>query len=183
MKLFSLITCLLISSTLIAQEISSTPTIPDDRRAKSIYLEALGNGLTISLNYDTRFAKGRNDGLEARIGVGGLGLSGTDDQGNNVTVGLVTIPIMLNYIVGNRRSGLELGAGATILSVSSSADVDGQVDDFVENGVGASGFFNVGYRAQPLRNGPIFRLTWTPAFNAAGFSPSWFGISLGYAFK
>lgn len=135
------------------------------------------------MNYDTRFAKGRNDGLGGRVGIGGLGFSTTDDQGNKVTAGLVTVPIVLNYIVGNQRSGLELGAGATILYASSSGDSDGGVDDFIEVGMGASGFLNVGYRAQPIRNGPIFRLTWTPALNISGFSPSWLGISLGYAFK
>lgn len=57
-------------------------------------------------------------------------------------------------------------------------------NDFVKaSGFGVFGSLNLGLRAQPIRNGVVFRLNWTPIISEAGFQPEWLGISLGYGFK
>ena len=61
----------------------------------------LGNGLFVTVNYDTRF-KPSNKGLGLRAGIGLL-------------LG-AAIPVSVNYLIGNnnKRSFLEIGAGGTL---------------------------------------------------------------------
>ena len=63
--------------------------------------QILGPGLLFSVNYDTRF-KPINNGLGLRVGLG-------------FAVG-ATIPLSINYLIGNnnKRSFLEFGAGVTV---------------------------------------------------------------------
>lgn len=162
------------------------PDIPADRRAKSIFLELGGSGLVYSLNYDTRFAAGRNDGFGVRAGISALGISGRNNTtGEGVNATIVTLPLMLNYIIGQRRSSLELGAGITMiyLDADGNVDVDGAAENFAVEGFGPAAALNVGYRAQPILNGPIFRFTWSPIISGETASLAWLGISIGYAFK
>ena len=68
---------------------------------QSIDGEILGQGLILSINYDTRF-KPSNKGFGLRAGIGFI-------------LG-VNVPVSVNYLIGNnnRRSFLELGVGGTI---------------------------------------------------------------------
>ena len=50
-------------------------------------------------------------------------------------------------------------------------------------GLGGIRFLNVGYRFQPIENGFLFKINWTPVISGGRFEPRWFGISLGYGFK
>lgn len=65
MFLFLFVGCVLFSSTHYAQ------LVPEDKRfspkAQQVYVEALGDGLLYSINYDQRLAKKEND-LGLRIG-------------------------------------------------------------------------------------------------------------------
>ena len=90
---------------------------------------------------------------------------------------------MVNYLVGAKRSAFEAGIGITPMYASLDIYSPTKPELADHNGWGASGFLNLGYRFQPLNNGFVFRANWTPAFNSTGFSPSWFGLSLGYGFK
>jgi hypothetical protein len=151
-------------------------------RNQAVYVEGLGSGILLSVNYDMRFRRGVQDGLGMRVGVGGASLSGTDGTGQTASIGIVTVPLMVNYLVGKRRSAFEVGAGLTPGYASARVTSSGTYQSAEGFGVFA-GFLNVGYRLQPLRNGVVFRINWSPAINEYGFQPSWFGISLGYGFK
>jgi len=151
------------------------------QRRKTIFVEGLGNGILISGNFDIRLKSDRNDGFGLRAGIGGGSMSGTDFNGNYANVGLLTFPLSVNYIVGNRRSGFESGLGITPLYVSATTSTSGEF--FQGSGFGATGFLNIGYRFQPIKKGVMFRVNWAPAFGAQGFQSDWFGVSLGFSFK
>ncbi|GAB2789223.1 hypothetical protein GCM10027275_37730 [Rhabdobacter roseus] len=149
----------------------------DGGRNKAIYVEGLGSGLLFSVNYDFRF-KPQQDGLGMRVGIGGGNLGGFD-----ANVGIVTVPVLANYLVGTRRVAFEAGAGITPIYVKASA-ADLSTGDVVKaDGLSAFGTLNAGLRLQPIRNGVVFRLTYTPIITGSGFLPLFLGVSLGYAFK
>ncbi|MFD1141332.1 hypothetical protein ACFQ4C_09440 [Larkinella insperata] len=151
----------------------------DGGRNKAVYAEALGSGITLSLNYDFRF-KPTQDGLGMRIGVGGGSFS---DTNSDAKAGIVTMPVLVDYLVGQRRVAFEAGAGLTLvyINVSGTDAVSGEL--LSGKGFGFMGTFNTGLRLQPVRNGVVFRLNWSPAISNAGFQANWLGLSLGYAFK
>ncbi|RDV15293.1 hypothetical protein DXT99_09490 [Pontibacter diazotrophicus] len=153
------------------------------RYNKAIFVEALGNGIGISANYDMRIKRGVQDGFGFRAGIGGLSANGTDTDGRSVDASIITFPLAVNYLIGERRSAFEAGLGIT--PIYANADVYDTNNTGITDakGWGTSGFINLGYRFQPLKNGFVFRFDWTPAFNSTGFSPAWFGISAGIGFK
>ncbi|SFG37003.1 hypothetical protein [Pontibacter chinhatensis] len=150
---------------------------------KAIFVEVLGNGLGITANYDMRLTKGEQGGFGFRAGVGGLALGTADSDGTSTTSSLVTFPLTLNYLAGQRRSAFEAGIGLTPVYASMAVQKTNNPGVTKVDGWGATGFINMGYRYQPLNDGLVFRFDWTPAFNSAGFSPAWFGMSVGYGFK
>ena len=81
-------------------------------RNKAVYVEGLGSGLLLSVNYDFRF-RNTQDGLGMRIGVGGLSLAATATDNNGATssahLGVVTLPVLVNYLVGKGRFAFEMG--------------------------------------------------------------------------
>ena len=151
------------------------------QRRKTVFVEALGNGLTVSGNFDLRLKADQNDGLGLRAGIGGGSLSGIDDQGNSASMGIVTFPLAVNYLVGKKRSAFESGIGITPVYVTASGRINDDV--FSGSGLALTGFLNLGYRYQPLNNGFMGHIKWTPAITSSGFFPSWFGLGIGYSFK
>lgn len=132
---------------------------------KSIFGEVLGNSPGISVNYDQRFKTDRNGGLGFRVGIGVGKLDGFRP----------TFPVALNYILGDGRNGLETGIGITPkIAFNKSPD---------ESTLEVLGFLNLGYRFQPLRDGLMFRLTYTPTVNNEGLHMGWAGASIGYTLK
>ena len=134
--------------------------------AKSVYAEIGGPGLA-SVNFDTRFSK-TEGGLGGRIGIGGFKV---DD------VGLLTIPVGLNYLIGkDSKNYFEIGAGFTYIHLSNNdEDYNGDFD-------GSFGHLSFGYRLQPVNGGFTFRAAIVPIFNKDGFVPYYAGISFGYKF-
>jgi hypothetical protein len=150
-----------IYATATAQKDNSDLPQPS---ARSMYGEIGGPGI-LSLNYDQRF-KGQK-GLGFRVGAGGIGF---------LTSGVFAIPVGLNYLSGSKGHYLELGAGASAITVT-----DGE--DFFENS--SSGFFgylNFGYRYQPEKNGFTGRVFVSPLITGAGVFPFYGGISFGFKF-
>lgn len=137
------------------------------KRAQNIYVELGAQGLLFSANYDTRFGKTRN-GLGGRIGFGALG-------GDGATV--VTIPVSLNYLLGDGKNFFEIGLGATYASLG----VD-DPDAFFGSGDTVIGTMAFMYRLQPIDSGFSFRGGFTPIFAEGVFVPYYAGISLGYTF-
>ena len=139
----------------------------------SIFLELGGNGIFYSLNYDHKFF----DHVSARLGGMYLPLPASDDgTGGENRVGIALFPIMVNYLVGNGNSRLELGAGTMVGYVS------GEVDNENLNAGGVGGLATtIGYRLQPRGGGFLFRVGLTPFLVGSGLQ-LWGGLSLGGTF-
>ena len=154
----------------LAQE--ALPRRGNDFARNSIFLELAGNGVLYSLNYDHKFF----DHASARIGGMYLSLPAEDDLGNDGRISVLLVPIMVNYLVGNGNSRLELGAGALVGAVNSDTNNE------AVNAVGAGGIATtVGYRLQPRKGGFLFRIGITPFITGEGFQ-LWGGLSLGGTF-
>lgn len=139
-------------------------------RSQAVYMEVLGNGLTYSLNYDTRFSQSLK-GLGGRAGIGYVAIDGNS---------LTTIPLVVNYLFGKDKHYFEVGAGATLLSAAASSDF-GPVGSG-EKGSTFIGTMSLGYRLEPLDGGFTFRAGITPIFDRTTFFPFWPQVSFGYAF-
>jgi hypothetical protein len=150
----------------IFQEVQAQQVVDSDTaRAQNVYVELGGQGIALSANYDTRFSNKRN-GLGGRIGIGFIG-----GDGNNIT----TIPVGLNYLIGNGKSFFEVGLGATYFSAKFNNHF---FDKYFNNFIGTASF---SYRFQPLKSGFSFRGGITPLFGSEFLLP-YYGISLGYTF-
>jgi hypothetical protein len=149
------------SETYEASPEASLPKL-EEKRAQNIFMELGAQGLIFTANYDTRFSNKRN-GIGGRIGVGAVGGGGDN---------IVTIPISLNYLLGDGKNLFEIGLGATYASA----------DLFDSNGSAVFGTMSFMYRLQPEKSGFSFRGGFTPIFYKSVFIPYFAGISLGYTF-
>ncbi|MFZ6024335.1 MAG: hypothetical protein ACOYVG_07740 [Bacteroidota bacterium] len=132
--------------------------------AKTIFGEMGGPGL-FSANYDQRF-KGQK-GWGFRVGMGGIGF---------ITSGVFAIPVGFNHLSGKDGHYLELGAGASAITVT-----DG--GNFFENSSSTVfGYLNFGYRYQPEKKGFTARVFVSPLITGAGVFPFYGGISAGFKF-
>lgn len=140
--------------------------MPAAKRAQNVFVELGGQGLFFTANYDTRFGKARN-GLGGRIGFGAIGVDNTN---------FVTVPVSLNYLLGEGKNFFEIGLGATYGKLSADED------SFFGSGDEIIGTLAFMYRYQPLTSGFSFRGGFTPVFSSDGFIPYFGGLSLGYTF-
>ncbi|WP_157687327.1 hypothetical protein [Pedobacter psychrophilus] len=147
----------------VAKEIA----IETQKRAQNVYAEILGQGLLFSVNYDTRFSNKRT-GLGGRVGFGGIGGGGES---------FITVPVSLNYLLGDGKNLFEIGLGATYASLATN-------DDFLfgDGGSTVLGTMAFMYRLQPIKSGFSFRGGITPFFSSEVFVPYYVGFSLGYTF-
>lgn len=132
------------------------------QRTNSIYLEALGSGLFYSVNTDFRFTKTTSFG-------GRLGIALYPEN-------TAIIPVQVNYLIGQGRHNVELGAGITI-----------NISDETEIAECAT----LMYRLQ-CENGLLFRIGWSPTFIHTSEHNNyrdirkifwvWPGLSIGYSF-
>jgi len=138
--------------------------------AKAAYAEIGGPGLA-SVNFDTRFTK-TEDGLGGRIGIGGFSVGSSGDR-----VGIITIPVGVNYLIGkDKKNYFEVGAGFTYVGVKSSADLGS------DNFNSSFGNITLGYRLAPEKGGFFFKAEITPVFGRGFFVPYYGGIGFGYKF-
>lgn len=132
-----------------------------------IYLEAGGNGLFGSVNYERQLTK--EPGLGARFGIGFY----------TENAFYLTIPVGINYlfILKNKKSFIDAGLGVTWTRseetfVGSNRHYKG--DDFTN-------FIpSIGYRRHTKRN-VMWRVSLTPVANKYTFVP-WLGASIGKRF-
>ncbi|WP_347156741.1 hypothetical protein [Pontibacter chitinilyticus] len=159
---------------------AQTPN-PDSYK-KAVFIEAFGQGLQASVNYDMRLNRGVPRGLGFRVGIGGNFTGTINAETGNKAKGAVAFPIGLNYLLGEIKSSFEAGLGLspyyanTVLNSPTNPKIIGK------NGWGTNGYMNVGYRFQPLDNGFMFRLNWSPVITSTGFLAQNFGVSAGYSF-
>lgn len=145
-------------------------------KTRNISLELFGAQNTIGVNYDSRF-KG-NDGWGYRVGIG-YGYGKTDFE---ETKG-VGCPLEINYLLGKKKSKLELGFGASIGIYNVTDLIFNSPDDSM---FGYLLFGDIGYRYQPT-SGFVFRIGVSPSFNFGdeyGLEKSTFYpyIGFGWAF-
>lgn len=168
------------------------PALPilKPRYTKVAFLELLGAAGLYSINYDMRTAKGRRDGWGFRVGFERIVSNLTDTSGGLTEISEIkftAIPIVLNYLFGNKKDFLELGVGATYFKFNGKstgvASVETyQVETFKQSFGSIVGSFNVGYRHVPYKNGFMYRVAFTPLLITDVLVP-FFGLGIGYHFK
>lgn len=140
----------------------------------AVYVEWLGSCFLYSVNYDYRF----RENTSLRVGFSKwkspvLILFDVDYTG---------IPVMVNFLHGKGEHMLETGLGVVVGRVRSTSNEDiwgtRIRDDWEKFSLVA---LTCCYRFQPVRNGPIFRIGFTPLFSFDGVVPTG-GLSVGASF-
>ena len=157
-----------VFASAILMSIALSAQAPKPRFRKNIFAELGGNGLLFSGNYDMRLKRGAQDGLGFRIGLGG---------GRIINDAYFTIPFGVNYLLGAGRSALEVGLGLTPAHYRSSTYSNNALHS-MDKWYGLV-MLNIGYRFQPLRDGVMFRIDWTPGLNGDRVVRGYAGLSLG----
>jgi hypothetical protein len=136
-------------------------------KRNDIYLQAGGNGLLVSMNYERQLTEEPGFGLR-------LGLGFHPGEGYNLIV-----PVGVNYLfeIKNDKSFVEAGLGVTwtrtpVILLANSKGIEG--NSFI------SFVPSVGYRQHTNRN-MMWRINLTPIINKYSAFP-WFGLSLGKRF-
>ncbi|TXH21206.1 MAG: hypothetical protein E6Q95_04245 [Chitinophagaceae bacterium] len=132
-----------------------------------IYLEAGGNGLFASINYERQLTK--QPGLGFRLGVGFY--SEKDFY--------LTIPVGINYLfkLKNNKSFIDAGLGATWTRI----DMNLFDDLHISNGDHFVNFVpSIGYRRHTPKD-LMWRISITPIVNKYDLVP-WLGLSIGKRF-
>lgn len=143
---------------------------------KSVFLEIGGNGMLLSVNFDSRLNKSEK-GLGYRVGIGGLPPTG---DGYYSTPFLLTIPVGVNYLVGKAPDYFESGLGLTYMYTSNAIS-----PIFIGHEAEVSGSFvsvipSIGYRHAKTGKGFQYRVFLSPTISkGAAF---WAGFSLGFKF-
>jgi len=111
--------------------------------------------------------KNEPTGLGGRLGIGDIG--GTDAS-------VITVPVMVNYLLGKEGKYFEIGGGITY--ITGSVDVGSFGDD--SSGSTVAGTFSFMYRKQPIDGGFMWKVGFTPILAEGSFVPWWPGIAIGY---
>ncbi len=136
-------------------------------KRNDIYLEAGGNGLFSSINYERQLTK--QPGLGFRLGIGFYAEKAF----------YLTIPVGINYLfkLKNNKSFIDAGLGATWTRI------DGNLFGDSKNSTGDH-FVNfapsIGYRRHTTKD-VMWRISITPIANKYGLVP-WLGFSIGKRF-
>jgi hypothetical protein len=136
-------------------------------KKNSIYIEAGGNGLFGSVNYERQLTK--QPGLGVRFGLGFY----------TENAFYLTIPVGINYLfeLKNNKSFIDAGLGVTFTRID--GDVFGEPNN--QNGDNFGNFIpSIGYRQHTAKN-VMWRISLTPIINNYGFVP-WLGLSIGKQF-
>jgi hypothetical protein len=161
-----------------------SPPAITGRYRKALFVETFIPGGLLSANYDMRLKKDINHGLGLSAGAGLGGYYLTEVTNNNKTTErrMFALPIAMNYIIGAKQHGLELGIGVTP-QIALDKVRDNSADD---NGT----FFplRIGYRLQPKKEGFIARAALMPIIknstvSSGAFNLLNFGVSCGYSFR
>lgn len=129
---------------------------------QAVYVEALGNGLVYSLNYERAVAPR----TWLRLGAGWVGSGGA-------------FPLTGSYLAGSAPHHFEIGAGPLLVVWPDFGD---EAEDLGStDGTSLLGTGTIGYRYQPASGGLLFRIGATPVFSTEGLLV-WGGVSIGFAF-
>ena len=133
-------------------------TVVTDRPPQAVYFLIGGSGPFLSAHYDRRFSKKVN-GAGFSAGLGYFGVSG---------IGVFSIPVSLNYLIGKSTHFFEIAAGTTFVTATT------DLFDSDETGSGFIHHINLGYRHQPSRGGFFFRGGISPLFIAGAYVTSYY---------
>lgn len=136
-------------------------------KKNDIYLEAGGNGLFGSLNYERQLTK--RPGLGVRAGIGFY----TED------VFHLTIPVSINYLFKLKKDNSFIDAGLGVTWTRNEETFIGNNHHYTGDYF-ASFIPSIGYRKHASKN-IMWRISITPVANKNGFAP-WLGASLGKRF-
>lgn len=156
-------TLLVFSLLLLSLGVSAQSSI----KKNSVYLEAGGNGLFGSVNYERQLTN--KPGLGIRAGVGFY----------SENAFYLTLPVGLNYLfpLGKKQSFIDAGLGVTWSKVDGKLFTDSKTST-------VSSFVNfipsIGYRKYNTSN-LMWRVSISPVINKYTFFP-WAGISIGKSF-
>lgn len=154
------------ADTIKLREMGRTSKIVTDRPPQAVYFQIGGSGPIFSANYDRRFGK-RLNGAGFAAGVG---------YWRDFGIGIFSIPVSINYLLGRKSHYLELAGGTTFIS----AEVD-WFDDGNETESGFIHHINAGYRYQPATGGFFFRGGISPLFGGGDYATSFY-LGFGYNF-
>jgi len=136
-------------------------------KRNTVYIEAGGNGLFGSANYEWQLTK--QPGLGIRIGVGFY----------SENAFYLTVPVGVDYLFSlkNSKSFIDAGLGATWTRINGNlfGDSKNTNSDHFVNFVPS-----IGYRRQTNEN-LMWRISLTPIANKFGLVP-WLGLSIGKRF-
>ena len=130
-------------------------------KKNDIYIEAGGNGLYGSVNYERQLTK--QSGLGARIGLGFYW------QYAN----FLNLPVGINYLfkLKSKKSFIDAGLGVTWTGIDEKSSKGLNFVNFVPS---------IGYRRHTSKD-LMWRISITPVANKYGFVP-WLGASIGKRF-
>ena len=161
-----------------ADSTHNSSEILETRRAKAIYVEALGSsGFGLSINYDMRFKPG-HEGWGFRAGIA------QPYRAADATT--FYLPLLINKVHSNKRAALEHGIGPVLVYKRWEYE-DLNFDLHQRHDFNFLISANVGVRFQPVKTGVSWRLYWSPNWQIRpDFQRPmllWFGTSLGIGFK
>lgn len=127
----------------------------------TFYLELFGNGLFYSANYDYR----TSEKFGIRAGIGYIG---------SIKSGILSIPVLGNFMLGKDGKYFEVGGGLTYFKRSSDL-FDYELSPII-------GTLSFAYRSQPVNGGVMWKLGLTPIidFKEVRIIPYWFALGVGY---
>lgn len=150
----------LFSTSVCAQD-ETPPSEYGIDEMNSIHLELFGTGGLLSLHYERMF----NENFGLRGGVGYF---------RSVETEGMSVPVLLNCLIGDGAGNYELGIGGVYLDVAGDDDAFFGVTDS-----GLRGALFIGYRYED--NGVVIRLGFAPIFSSDEFYP-YCSMSWGAAF-
>ena len=179
MKRIFLLSAFVLLASLSFSQNSDDTIVEMPYMKNTVYFEALGNGITYSLNYDRILAKHGKFALAGRIG-------GTYNSATNGFVPEFAFPLEISVLYGRRNHQMEFGAGYTAVHLEEdSNDYLGYYDE--DNRPIRFRTLRFGYRYQNSKGGPFFRvgvmLLVMDRPNLYHSYWPWGGVSLGYTIK
>ena len=151
---------------------------------KNLTLAISRANITQGLHYDMRFKKDQPNGFGFKAGLGGFSL-GRIARIRNVEDGLLSMPVQLNYIIGKKRHGLELGLGV----LPAFATLDNTELQFGNERIAVQDFemigsvATIGYKFQPQKTGLAFAFNWNTVVTEDAGIQTYLGVQIGIGFK
>lgn len=162
-------------------------------RSKSVYLEIMGPSNMVGVSYDARIRHDSNLGYRVGVAYSSLKILDVNDDDDQR---FVSVPLGLNYLVGNSCHQLEIGLGAcpglyhraydTVKYNEGTVAEPAKVHES-ENLFGCIAYATIGYR-YTSKKGLQLRCGFSPAFDFGNkyadnkITPLYPYLSVGYAF-